>query len=287
VETKDHSNLIAKIEDSRVEVDGTLQSSLPRGSAALIVAHPGHELRVHGWLESAHPVVMVFSDGSGRSGHSRLESTTRILARAGAHPGKIYGRFTDAEIYAALLNRDPAPFINLAAELSETLVREQVSYVVGDAVEGYNPAHDVCRYVINAAVALSERAARSPIANFDFLVVGQPKSCPDHLRTQAIWLKLSDEALRRELAAARAYSEIAADVDSALAEMGDEAFRVECLRPVARGPITCGLTGEAPFYERYGEEQVAAGHYKQVLRYSEHVAPLIDALNSHVSSHES
>jgi hypothetical protein len=230
---------------------------------------------------------MVLSDGSGRSGQSRLDSTTRILARASARPGKIYGRFTDAEVYAALLNRDPAPFINLAAELSETLVREQVSYVVGDAVEGYNPAHDVCRYVINAAVALSERAARSPIANFDFLVVGQPKSCPDHLRTQAIWLKLSDEALRRELAAARAYSEIAADVDSALAEMGDEAFRVECLRPVARGPITCGLTGEAPFYERYGEEQVAAGHYKQVLRYSEHVAPLIDALNSHVSSHES
>ena len=37
--------------------------------AALIVAHPGHELRVHHWMELARPLVLVLTDGSGRQGN--------------------------------------------------------------------------------------------------------------------------------------------------------------------------------------------------------------------------
>ena len=32
------------------------------------------------------------------------------------------------------------------------------------------------------------------------------------------------------------------------------------------------------YYETYGERQVAAGHYRTVIRYDEHVRPLIHAL---------
>src|ERR671917_288531 len=56
------------------------------GKAALVVAHPGHELCVYGWLEQARPRVFVLTDGSGRSGIPRLQSTTKILARHGAIP---------------------------------------------------------------------------------------------------------------------------------------------------------------------------------------------------------
>jgi hypothetical protein len=55
-------------------------------AAALVVAHPGHELRVHHWLELTRPFVIVLTDGSGHSGQSRLASTTRVLAAAGARP---------------------------------------------------------------------------------------------------------------------------------------------------------------------------------------------------------
>src|SRR4051794_29308473 len=57
---------------------------LPRGRAALVVAHPGHELRVHGWIEAVRPLVHVLTDGSGSSGRSRLESTRRVLGPTGA-----------------------------------------------------------------------------------------------------------------------------------------------------------------------------------------------------------
>src|SRR4029077_12021317 len=64
-------------------------------SAALVVAHPGHELRVHGWLERHRPVVFVLTDGSGSTASSRLHSTQRILLRAEARQGSIFGRFSD------------------------------------------------------------------------------------------------------------------------------------------------------------------------------------------------
>jgi len=69
---------------------------------ALVIAHPGHELRVHGWLEKARPLVFVLTDGSGRSGLPRLNSTRKVLLDAGAKTGPIFGRFTDAETYASI-----------------------------------------------------------------------------------------------------------------------------------------------------------------------------------------
>jgi hypothetical protein len=76
---------------------------LPGERAALIVAHPGHEVVLHGWLERARPSVFALTDGSGQLGRSRLDSTSAVLARAGAATGSIYGRFSDSEIYEAVL----------------------------------------------------------------------------------------------------------------------------------------------------------------------------------------
>src|SRR6476646_5399321 len=109
--------------------------------AALVVAHPGHELRVHRWVELARPVVYVLTDGSGHTGRSRLAATSELLARAGARPGPLYGRLADRELYRALLAGDLELFAGLAEELAESLLREEIGIVAGDAVEGFNPGH--------------------------------------------------------------------------------------------------------------------------------------------------
>jgi len=59
--------------------------------AILVIAHPGHELRVHGWLEAMAPAVWILTDGSGHTGRSRVDSTTRVLESTGAAPGPVYG----------------------------------------------------------------------------------------------------------------------------------------------------------------------------------------------------
>jgi hypothetical protein len=212
---------------------------------------------------------------------------------------------SDVELYASVLDYEHSCFTRIVEEIASMLLREQIGCVVGDAEEGYNPAHDICRLIINAAVRLVNRTGRGEIINYDFTLVAPPVRCPEPLRAGAIRLDLDEAAFARKLTAARNYPELQAEVEAALSGDGSVGlrehpdlaqragsgfggegaadFRVECLRPVnTRGESDKPFSGDRPFYEEYGERQVAAGHYTRVLRYREHVLPLAAALNSYV-----
>ena len=269
------------LEEAKPKEGYFLPSALQNRRAALVVAHPGHELRVHGWMHLAQPTVCVFTDGSGHTRQSRLASTTSLLAQSGARPGSIYGRFKDIEVYAAILDNDAECFIRLAQELCEVLVRDDVEYVVGDAVEGYNPIHDLCRSVVNAAVKLANYRKAAQIANFDFLVVGPPDSRSVERGAEELWLSLDEAALARKLTAANLYLELRDDVSKMTSEGGGAALRFEALRPVGSDVRPDEHIQEPPFYERYGENQVAQGYYQHVIRYREHILPLANALENY------
>ena len=178
------------------------------------MAHPSHELRIHGWLEQTRPYVCILTDGGGRSGEPRLSRTSEVLDRAGATRGVIYGRLTDLEVYAAILNGDSELFAALAEELCDAFVAEQIEYVVGDAAEGYSVTHDICRTMIGAAIDLAADKYGITIANFDFLVVGRPEESQND---EAITIHLDDEAFKRKVNAVVAYSpKLARDVEAAL-----------------------------------------------------------------------
>lgn len=249
--------------------------------AVLVVGHPGHELRVHGWLEATRPIVMILTDGSGTSGRSRLVSSTKVLENAGAPCGPIYGRLSDAAVYRAVLDHDVELFIGLAEEMADLFVRDRIECVVGDATEGFNPTHDICRMLINTAVSIAEDVRGTVIGNFSFPLVASPDLAKSPLDGRTVCFELDDAALGRKLRAADAYVELAREVAAALKAWGTDAFRKECLRRVdtreTHEPLEL-----PPFYERYGEERVASGAYQQVVRYNSHMRPLADALSHHV-----
>ncbi len=251
-----------------------------RQGAALVIAHPGHELRVHGWLERERPIVFVLTDGSGR-GLSRLDSTSRLLASAGAAPGSIYGRFSDRALYDALLARELTLFVSLAAELTEALRAAAVATVAGDALEGFNPTHDLCRLLIDAAVLRLRRggteAAARTIANLQFPLEAHPESGSEDA-AEGLSLDLDEAAFARKLAAARTYPEMAYEVDAAFSRFGPDAFRKERLTPAVSTPVDA-LYRETPYFERHGERRVAEGVYRTVLRGREHLAPVADSLH--------
>jgi hypothetical protein len=260
------------------DFSATFDLSLPHARTALVVGHPGHELMVHGWLEVTQPLVFVFTDGSGRSNQSRLASTTRILNQAGAKCGSIYGRLSDAQSYAAILNHEFDLFVGLARELNEAFASERIDYVAGDAFEGYNPMHDVCRLVINAAVTVARRMRGHHVGNLEFSLTNQPTVYHEPPHVDGICRLLDDAALTQKMAAAQGYAELAGEVHATLERTSIDGLRVECLRPVGPGSGHY-FSDQLPFYESYGEKQVAAGHYHRVLRYHEHIAPLAEALS--------
>lgn len=219
----------------------------------------------------------MLTQGDGAAGVPRLRSTTAVLARAGAPVGGVYGELKDREIYSALLERRHDVFLRILDALADALIAAHVDCVVSDAEERYNPSHDVCRYLASAAASIAARAGGRDIEGFDFPLIGAPDACAADLSARARWIHLDEEALARKLAAAQGYPELAHEVDTALATVGPQAFRTECLRPWTSPRAE---NGTRPFYEVYGERQVAAGVYSEVIRL-EHLLSLRDALWRH------
>jgi hypothetical protein len=173
-----------------------------------------------------------------------------------------------------MLKGDRDLFINLASELAADLVSENIDYVVGDAIEGYNPAHDICRFVINAAVENAKRQRQQAILNFEVFLSAESDS---HAKSSSddIWLHLDEESSKQKLAAAQAYVELTADINQTLNREGMDAVQTEHLR---RASSDWDGAAERPYYEVHGEKQVAAGHYEEVVRYQTHIRPIADAL---------
>ena len=250
---------------------------MPTGAAMLVVGHPGHELRVHGWLEHTRPLVMVLTDGSGHAGIPRLASTTNVLARAGARSGAIFGNLTDAALYRALLDRRSTVFTSMAETIADAIVTHDIQLVVGDDAEGFNPTHDVCRLVVDTAVRMARHRSAPAITNLAFALMETPDPSP---RREDVWsstIELSDAALQRKLQAALDYPEMAAEVAAARARWHDEAFRFETFRHVGADEVWAPAEGR-PYYEQYGAERVRDGAYPEVIEYDRHMLPVVDAL---------
>lgn len=274
-----------------------LNSILPAGESLLVVAHPGHELLVHGWLETAAPAVVVLTDGSGGQGESRLASSERTIRTAGGMLSGMFGECTDREVYGAILSRNLDYVRRLLDRLTDVLLDTKPSSVVGDASEGYNPTHDLCRALIDASVRRG-RSAGLEITSYDFPLI-HPHLVPND-ESEAIVLELNEAQLSRKIRAAQQYPELADELeavitgrrevvlrdnselarlaDSRIENIGDRNLALECLSPAGEhGMIE---SGETPFYELYGEYLASIGRYSEVIRYGDHMIPILDVLGS-------
>ena len=252
--------------------------------AALIIAHPGHELRVFHWLETVKPTVAILTSGGGALNQPRIEASFALLAQTSSHNSPLCGTFSDKDIYAAILNRKLDIFIYIFEKIVATLLEKDIDVVVGDALEGYNPSHDLCRYLIGSAVEYVTRKAGRAIGNYDFPLAGRPDICPGHLLASSIYLELDAAALERKMLAAAGYVELRGEVQEAINSFGVDVFRREYLRPV---PNNAGLFDPPevpPFYETYGERKVREGVYRDVIRYREHLRPLAQYLWQHATT---
>src|SRR5258708_7235470 len=121
----------------------------PRRRAALIIGHPGHELRLLGWCQRNKPDVFIITDGSGLSGISRFEASVDVIGQIGGRCPQVSPPMTDAKAYAALLTGDFSPIQAFFNETREALLQDGVSTIVCDGFKGFNPTHDVC-YAVTA-----------------------------------------------------------------------------------------------------------------------------------------
>ncbi|MDB5454193.1 MAG: uncharacterized protein JWO33_2771 [Caulobacteraceae bacterium] len=237
----------------------------------LVVAHPGHELRVFGWLNAARPLVQVLTDGAGRGDVGRASASRALIEAAGGRVGGVFTAVRDGELYADLLEARSYGLVAILERLTQEAIEHRIAVLVGDAAEGYNPVHDLCRVLIDAVALLVERRSGRRVLNLSFDLTEWETPTPRG--DASVDLVLDPEAHAEKIAAARAYPGLRGDVDLALATLGEDDFRVERFWRSEGAPPPA-----APAYEATGEARVRAGRYRRAVRYADHVAPVAEAL---------
>jgi len=251
---------------------------MPRTRSLLVIAHPGHELRLLGWLRKTRPLVAIVTDGSGSTGQSRLDLSMRLVEENGGEV-IVAGRFAEPDLYALLMRGDSGPLVEFARELARLIDTHQITEITCDAVEGYHPGHDLCLPLIRAAARLRAAETEMP-RHFEYRVVGDPR--PSGTSVEIV-LDLDAKTLRDKIERSRRYAiqsgaVLAQEVQHMFDTYGEDAFRFEVLRPAGtEGPqLQAGLR----YYETRGEQQVQAGRYREVLRYARHMLPVETALRA-------
>jgi len=211
----------------------------------------------------------VLTDGSG-SGRSRIASTIDILDTTDCTPGSVMGAFTDREIYQLMLNGEVDPIVATTIEIADGLVARDIHRVVVDAFELYNPIHDLCSVMAGLAVERAQAATGRAITRYEYAVTQAPSGEGERLDLDAA-------AIARKLGAAHRYEELSREVDSLIARIGLDALHHEVLKPIETA-VALPKLERKPFYETYGEERVAEGHYSTVIRYEPHFRSFAEKL---------
>ena len=252
---------------------------------ALILGHPGHELRIFRFLELYKPRVYILTDGSGSGGHSRVYSTLKIINEAGATPSPVMGRFTDAQLYQILMRQDKDALTDLIEEIMADMKMHHIDTLAGDAAEGFNPTHDLCRYMINAMSGMYLEDTGKSIPNYEFPLEGSPAQCPKELTGEVVRIQLTEEEFGRKRAAAHHYPELQAEIEKVYAVYGATPFRTEFLWPSGPRDKYKTWKTEEPYYETWGKEKLKNGTYKELIAYHTHLLPLAEFLTNYSKTH--
>ena len=143
-------------------------------------------------------MVTCLTDGSGGGAVARTGYSEQCVSSAGAVYHALPGTRTDRAWYQAILRRDSAPFLDAVAEV----VACRPNLVVSDAVDGYNPMHDLCAAVGAAAAArlgvthLVSRAITGDTGEIAYAVGLDPDAIGRKRAAVAAYVPLAEEAHR-------------------------------------------------------------------------------------------
>jgi hypothetical protein len=251
------------------------------GRPNLVVAHPGHELRLFGWIKEQKPIVHILTKGSRNGTCGRIEASAAVLERLGAGAGNLFGAIYDRDLYAFLLSGETDIFHEWTDRLRDSFLADKPSFVVVDAWQLYNVAHDLIHVMARIAAAEASAQNKKSISVFDYPVV--PAALEGKVPASFIQEEhnLDFDTLQQKMIMARAFPDIGNELEEIAALEGAAALAQETLRVPPPLALLRAEPSIKPAYETYGEERVKAGLYADIIRWR-HVAPVADSLMARI-----
>lgn len=238
----------------------------------LFIGHPGHELLAYKFLNEHKPHVIFLTTGSGNNDQPRINGSVDLVSSLGLQVFTPFEPFTDREIYTLIMTGEFERFTKVKDALKTFIELHNIDRIVGDALEGFNPSHDLCRYIINGCV--QDLNGSHNLENYDFLQDEVFRNSQAEIHTSDIVLKLNNDEMEAKLAACKKYSELKFEVDRFFEAYGADFFKLEYFRHITDTLTFSNWQGEQPFYEIHGRKRVKEGIYKKALLYNDHMLPI-------------
>jgi hypothetical protein len=250
----------------------------------MIFGHPAHELALFGAIQRFRPEIAILTDGGSsaregysRSGFARIEHLDHVQ----------YLGFREADFYAALLNQDAPYFDDVVNRLRSIIRSVAPDQIFCDAVEFYNPVHDIVYPLVRAAM---QGISQAPL--FRIPLVYQRKGT-DSYAIQRVPEILSERCHALQLDEREAAVKCAArdEIYLNLRDQADGDFMAVSLEHAAReevesdlpGWIAPGDDGRELRYEWRAHLLQERGEIRQMITYQNHFLPMVERYSSAVS----
>lgn len=256
----------------------------PARRSALVFSHPNHELAVFGLIQRVQPALIFLTDGGGPG---RIEETKRALAQLGlAHRAHFFD-YAEAAFYAALLDGDRRFFGAVADRIGESLAALDPEHVLCDAIELYNPVHDLTLPLVRAALGSRQtRVYEIP------LIYQKPQAgeayevqrLPPALRDRRIALRLTPaEVDVKILARDSIYGELRRQLGAVLDTLPREQLAEEEIVPATETLPALPDGDRVLRYEWRGRLLHTRGLFGRCITWAEHYRPMAGALVASVT----
>ncbi|MCF6291761.1 MAG: hypothetical protein L3J04_00040 [Robiginitomaculum sp.] len=253
----------------------------PQEKVIAIFAHPGHELRCFGFLQSLSAKVLYLSDASASTGQQRLQQSSELLQDYGLQALDSEIAVSDTEVYLAIMTKDQAWMADFYHKLCFIIQKEQPDIIITDAAEGYNPVHDLCHFLTLAAVKTSKLQTKIMVTP----LTEHPHELDGHDITDCMVLDMTNNQSQIKTSAINSYAkaaggQLANEAKAMEAEFGVDVNAREILRPPISLPDYFNRYSKCkPHFERYGEQRVQSKKYKEILRLHPHLAFALNFLS--------
>jgi LmbE family N-acetylglucosaminyl deacetylase len=249
-------------------------------TALLVFSHPNHEVSMLGSIGRKAPNVVFLTDGGGEQ---RIQETQRGLSAYLPEDALHFLRRPEWSLYEALVEHDVEFYRELSTEVGAIIDRLHPEEIYCDAVEFYNPVHDMTLPVVRAACRES-----NDVAVFEVPLIYQRAAAldsfelqrvPPSLEPHSVSITLSEEELARKLAVLRGgiYQTLFSQMGPLILDaVATRAPREQFM--TARQTLPEPEPDQALRYDRRGLALQASGAVRAAIGYREHYVPMFASL---------
>lgn len=256
-----------------------------RNPTAMVFAHGNHELFVAGLIQLYQPHILYLTCGSHPENDWTEPQARESLQSLGFEGLVTFLPVTEREIYQRMLAGDAIWFAEIRDRIGSWLSQVQPEVVFADAFEWYNPVHDLCPLLVDAAIETGEIVSLSNPRRYD-LPLGfqttpqQRTSVPDDPDFFTLKYLLSEQQSQRKRDVLTNLATIDASVREATSKWKRERLELEIYRPVPpeRDYRIAPPRDAWKTYDDHGLDNVRHGRYQQAILFHKHYAPLAEAL---------